>query len=88
MTPEEMAATHARAFAGQGRAWAAQEIAALLTNPFTLAIGDTRAFALTRIIAGEAELLARDYSMHRRLTHVIHSVYNSRYAVIRSDAGL
>ena len=54
---EALAATHARAFAGQGRAWRAQEISELLQSPHVALTGDASAFALTRIVAGEAELL-------------------------------
>lgn len=57
MTPETLAATHARAFAGQGRGWSAAEFAALLDSPHVFAAGDARAFALGRVIADEAELL-------------------------------
>ncbi|RXV60817.1 ribosomal-protein-alanine acetyltransferase [Roseovarius sp. A46] len=57
MTPETLSATHARAFAGQGRGWSAAEFAALLDSPYTFVVGDARAFALGRAIADEAELL-------------------------------
>ncbi|GAW34594.1 ribosomal-protein-alanine N-acetyltransferase [Roseovarius sp. A-2] len=57
MTPEEMAACHARAFAGQGRAWTVVEFASLLESPLIFAVGNARAFALGRVIADEAELL-------------------------------
>jgi ribosomal-protein-alanine N-acetyltransferase len=57
MTPEALAATHARAFAGQGRAWSAAEFAALLASPHRLVTGDARSDALGRVIAEEAELL-------------------------------
>jgi len=57
MTPDEMAACHARAFAGQGRAWSMAEFAGLLESPLVFAVGDARAFALGRVIADEAELL-------------------------------
>ena len=57
MTPEEMATCHARAFAGQGRAWSEQEFADLLESPHVFAIGDGCAFALGRAVADEAELL-------------------------------
>lgn len=68
MTPEDMARTHARAFAGQSRGWSAQEMADLVQSPLVFAVGDARAFALGRAIAGEAELLtlATDPD-HRRL---------------------
>src|SRR6056297_3984887 len=57
MTPDEMAACHARAFAGQGRAWSVAEFTELLESPLVFAVGDARAFALGRVIADEAELL-------------------------------
>ncbi|WP_294611737.1 GNAT family N-acetyltransferase [uncultured Roseovarius sp.] len=57
MTPETLARTHARAFAGQSRGWTAQEIADLLNSPLVFAVGDLHAFALGRAIADEAELL-------------------------------
>src|SRR6056297_2875859 len=57
MTPETLAATHARAFAGQGRAWSVAEFADLLDSPHTFVAGDPRAFALGRAVADEAELL-------------------------------
>ncbi len=57
MTPEEMAALHASAFAGQGRAWDAREIATLLESDLVFAVQERSAFALGRVIAGEAELL-------------------------------
>ena len=57
MTPEEMAALHARAFAGQGRAWRVEEFIDLSENPLVFAVCDRGAFALGRVIAGEAELL-------------------------------
>ncbi|KZY39689.1 ribosomal-protein-alanine acetyltransferase [Roseovarius sp. HI0049] len=52
-----MAACHALAFAGQGRAWSAQEFADLIDSPHVFAVGDRRAFALGRAVADEAELL-------------------------------
>lgn len=57
MTPEEMATCHARAFAGQGRAWSEQEFADLLESPHVFAVGEAHAFALGRAVADEAELL-------------------------------
>ncbi|MGX0901483.1 ribosomal-protein-alanine N-acetyltransferase [Roseovarius sp. MBR-79] len=70
MTPEALADTHARAFAGQGRAWSAAEFAALLASPHVFVSGDARGFALGRVIADEAELLtlATDPG-HRRQGH-------------------
>lgn len=57
MTPEALARVHARAFDGQGRAWDAGEFRDLLDSDFVFAVGDERAFALGRAVAGEAELL-------------------------------
>ena len=57
MTPDEMAHLHARAFAGQGRAWSAQEFVDLLENTHVFSVGGTRSFALGRVIADEVELL-------------------------------
>ena len=57
MTPDQMAHLHARAFAGQGRAWSAQEFAGLLDSPHVFVVGDTRSFACGRVVADEAELL-------------------------------
>lgn len=68
MTPETMARLHARAFAGQMRAWSAAEFQSLLDRPLTIATGDAQAFALGRAIADEAELLtlATDPAHRRR----------------------
>lgn len=57
MTPEAMAATHARAFAGHGRAWSAAEFRTLLHSDHVFSLGDARAFALGRVVLDEAELL-------------------------------
>ncbi|MEK0162351.1 GNAT family N-acetyltransferase [Phaeobacter sp. JH20_36] len=51
-----MAHTHRAAFV-QGRPWSSDEFSALLDSPFSYAVGDTRCFALGRVVAGEAELL-------------------------------
>jgi len=68
MTPEMLAATHARAFAGQGRGWSAAEFAALLDSKLVFAAGAANAFALGRVVADEAELLtlATDPAARRR----------------------
>lgn len=52
-----MAATHARAFAGHGRAWSAREFRDLMQSDLVFLCGDARAFALGRAVADEAELL-------------------------------
>ncbi|HBM40944.1 MAG: ribosomal-protein-alanine N-acetyltransferase [Roseobacter sp.] len=56
MTPQDMARIHAAAFV-HDRAWTAQEIADLLASPFVTYLAEPQGFALTRLIAGEAELL-------------------------------
>ena len=56
MTPQDMARIHAVAFV-HDRAWTAQEIADLLASPFVTYLAEPQGFALTRLIAGEAELL-------------------------------
>lgn len=57
MTPETLADLHAKAFAGQGRAWRPEEFAALLADTQVFLVGDSRSFALGRAAADEAELL-------------------------------
>ena len=67
ITPDQMAQIHARAFAGQGRAWRAAEFAALIESPHVIVAGDARAFGLSRVIADEAELLTLGVDpAHRR----------------------
>ncbi len=58
MTPEALAALHARAM-GDLRPWSATEFAGLLASPLVhLSIaGAGRSFALGRSVAGESELL-------------------------------
>ena len=56
MSPADMAAIHKAAFA-RSRPWSAQEFAGLTAGKGCFAVGDTRAFALVRIVADEAELL-------------------------------
>lgn len=51
-----MAAIHAAAFPTE-RPWQTHEFADLLEHPLTFAVGDTRAFALIRVVVDEAELL-------------------------------
>ena len=56
MTPEALAALHARCFA-MPRPWRTAEFAALLDQPGTFVTGDAHSFAMGRVIADEAELL-------------------------------
>lgn len=56
MTPEAMARLHARAFT-LSRPWTTAEFEALLKTPGTEVFTAPGGFALTRTVAGEAELL-------------------------------
>lgn len=56
MTPEHLAALHARAFTRQ-RPWNAAEFASLLDAPSVFLVHSDHAFALGRVIVDEAELL-------------------------------
>ena len=64
---EELARLHARAFASTGRGWSAAEFTELLDVPNCILCHEPHGFALSRVIAGEAELitLATDPD-HRR----------------------
>jgi ribosomal-protein-alanine N-acetyltransferase len=57
MTAEDMAALHARAFAGQGRGWSAAEFRALRERTSVLAVCRPRGFALGQLSGDEAEIL-------------------------------
>lgn len=56
MTPDAMAALHARAMTTP-RPWTSAEFDALLAAPGTVAVGDAAGFALGRVVLDEAELL-------------------------------
>lgn len=56
LTPEAMAQTHAAAFK-LTRPWAAHEFYDLIASPTCFVVGDAQCFALSRVIADEAELL-------------------------------
>lgn len=61
-----MAALHAAAYR-LDRPWTVAEFTALADSPHVLALGDHRAILLTRIIAGEAEVLTiATHPDHRR----------------------
>jgi ribosomal-protein-alanine N-acetyltransferase len=55
--PEALARLHARAFAPLGRGWSAAEFAYLVDAPHCCLCRAPYGFALSRVIAGEAELL-------------------------------
>ena len=57
MTPEALAALHARAFTDTPRPWTAAEFTAFLAEPSTILVAGPDGFALGRIAGPEAELL-------------------------------
>ncbi|MYM57053.1 GNAT family N-acetyltransferase [Thalassovita mangrovi] len=56
MTPEDLARLHRAAFTAQ-RPWSESEFRDLLASPHVFLVTTDHAFALGRVIAGEAELL-------------------------------
>lgn len=82
----DMAAVHA--VASHERAWSEAEFAALLALPGVFAVGDARAFALVRVIAGEAELLTiATRPEHRRqgLAHRLMEQWHERAQAMGAD---
>ncbi|EAQ04488.1 ribosomal-protein-alanine acetyltransferase, putative [Pseudooceanicola batsensis HTCC2597] len=65
MTPEALAALHRRCF-DTPRPWTSAEFAALLATDTVFLTGDLHAFALGRVVAGEAELLTLATDPDRR----------------------
>ncbi len=57
ISPEAAARLHGLAFAGQGRGWRVAEFADLFAQRGVVCVGRPEGFALTRVIADEAELL-------------------------------
>ena len=57
MTPEALAAIHARCFPSHPRPWSAPEFADLLANRLNFLLTRPEGFLLGRVIADEAELL-------------------------------
>lgn len=56
ISAEDMATVHAAAFT-QSRPWSADEFVSLLSSPLCFSQGDSRCFALIRVVVDEAELL-------------------------------
>ncbi|GGE41385.1 alanine acetyltransferase [Primorskyibacter flagellatus] len=56
MTPAQLATLHAACFTTP-RPWSESEFATLLASPYTFVTGSPDAFAMGRVVAGEAELL-------------------------------
>ena len=57
MTPDQLAALHARCFPGHPRPWSAAEFADLLANALNFVLIRPQGFLLGRVVADEAELL-------------------------------
>lgn len=57
MTPEALAALHARCFAAAPRPWTVREFEEVLANPGTFLCGIAEGFAVGRVAGPEAELL-------------------------------
>ena len=57
LSAEDMARLHGAGFAATGRGWSVAEFRALLDNEHVFCCGGTRAFALGRAVADEAEIL-------------------------------
>ena len=56
MTPDLLASIHLAAFT-ETRAWGVSEFSALLDSRHVFVVGDSKGFAMGRVIADEAELL-------------------------------
>lgn len=56
MTPELLSQIHKAAFQ-DSRPWESSEFASLLESPLCFCVGDSRGFALGRVIADESELI-------------------------------
>jgi ribosomal-protein-alanine N-acetyltransferase len=67
VTPEALAAVHARAM-DSGPAWSVADFAGLLASPGVFALGDARGMALGRVAADEAELLTIAVAPEHRRT--------------------
>lgn len=66
MTPEALAALHARCFDAAPRPWSLRDFENLLDDPLTLLVTGDGGFALGRVIAPEAELLTLAVAPARR----------------------
>ena len=66
MTPEALAALHARCFDAAPPPWSARDFENLLADPLTLLVIDDGGFALGRVIAPEADLLTLAVDPARR----------------------
>lgn len=66
MSPEALAALHARAFDAAPPPWSAEEFAALLAHPGARLLTAPGGFALLRHAGGEAELLTLAVALERR----------------------
>ena len=69
MTPDALAALHARSFTVP-RPWSAAEFAALLRNPGVILATESDGFVLGRVVADEAELLTLAVAPGQRRTGI------------------
>jgi ribosomal-protein-alanine N-acetyltransferase len=90
MTPEALAALHARAFTDAPRPWTSTEFAAFIAEPSTILVARSDGFAVGRVAGPEAELLtlavdpaARRQGIGRRLVAAFEAAAAARGA---SDA--
>lgn len=83
MTPETLAALHAKAFSAT-RAWSAEEFADLLKTPGTFTQGDDACFALVRIVVDEAEVLTLATAPNRRRQGLARAVLQTSETAART----
>lgn len=84
MTPEELAALHAKAFPDD-RAWSAREFEELLAADHTLLFSCEVGFALIRIVAAEAELLTIGVDPQSRRRGIADELMNKWMAEVKAD---
>jgi [ribosomal protein S18]-alanine N-acetyltransferase len=87
MTPEALAALHARCFTDTPRPWSAAEIASVAAAPGAVLVTEPAGFALGRVAGEEAELLtlavapeARRHGTGRRLVLAFEAAATARGA--------
>jgi ribosomal-protein-alanine N-acetyltransferase len=84
MTPETLSALHSRAFAPE-RGWSAREFADLLALPHVALLSHPNGFALTRSVAGEAELLTLAVDPDHRRKGIATRLMTEWMAACRGD---
>lgn len=74
LTPEQMAALHARCFHGAPRPWTVQEFMAYGADETARIVTTAQGVAIARVIAGEAELLTLAVDPDARRKGVAHGL--------------